>query len=146
MLDSAAGPERADGGTLGDGGAACDGDRAEVEERDGVAVRGADRHGPAAARDRPRECHRPGCGRSHGRAGAAGHVDPTVLSGGVRIVAEAEGLQHRPIRGPGPGSGGRRADQGEEDRKQSDRSSHVCLLLSRLETETSVAPGRPVVK
>ena len=111
--------QRSNGCALADRRAARHSERAQMEQRHREAVRGLDRHRAAAARHEPGEAHRPG-GRSANRcAGRSGHVDSAMLAGGVRIAAEHEGLQHRPVLGPGPGKRGRCADQGrQKDRKQ----------------------------
>jgi hypothetical protein len=90
MLDLAARADRADRRTLGENRVAVDGDRAEVDERDGVAVRRLHGHSPAAAGDGAGEAHDPGGGRPHRRPLLTGNVDASMLPSGVGIVPEDE--------------------------------------------------------
>jgi hypothetical protein len=130
QLGLAAWPNGADDVAFGDRGAARRSDRPQVDECDGVAGRRLNGHDAAADRDRPREADRSARRRSHVRARRGADVDPSVLSGGVRVVAEREWLKHRPVHGPGPGECGRRADlERQEDRKQDDETLHRLLLL-----------------
>lgn len=68
-------------------GATPDAQRAEMEERHGRSVRGADRDRSAAARDRPRERHDAGGGRPYLLTDRASDVDASVLARGVRVRA-----------------------------------------------------------
>jgi hypothetical protein len=92
VLGRPASTDEADGGTLDDRGATTDRDAPQVEERDGVTVRGSDRHGTAAAGDGPRERDGSARGRANGLAFASADVEPPVMSGGVGVVAEAKRL------------------------------------------------------
>ena len=95
LLGRAARAHRADGVAFADGRALRDLDRAEVDERDGVAVRREDRHAAAVGRQRPGEGDDARCGRLHRRAVRAGDVDAAVLPGGVRVRPEGEGSDAR---------------------------------------------------
>ena len=92
---------------------------------------GRDRHRAPAARNASREGDHAGRGCTDRRAGRPPTSMPRWWPAAYGSSAEGEGLQHRPFRGPGPGGGGRSADQDrKESRKQGDQCSHVCLLIS----------------
>ena len=74
-----------DDSTLLDGAAASDAHRAELEERDRVAVRGLDRQRSASARDGARERDGARAGRPHLGADGRAEVDAAVLTARVRI-------------------------------------------------------------
>jgi hypothetical protein len=107
---------RADGShrfALAHGGSAPHAERAEVHERDGVAVRGLDRHDLAAARDAARERDRSRGGRDDRSPRRGADVDPAVLARRVRVAGiEGKPDQHRPCHRPGPGERRSRDDQG----------------------------------
>src|SRR5262245_7190205 len=94
----------ADRGALGDRGGP------EVNERGRIAVRRLDRDAASVGRERAREGDCSRGRRDDGRAGGGADVDAPVLPALVRVRAEVEGLQYRPIHGPGPGERGRHAD------------------------------------
>ena len=77
--------DRADSGPFTDVRAFRDRHRAEMHERDGVAVGGLDRHGLPARRHRAGKRHSPARGGQNVRAGWTGDVDPAVLAACVRI-------------------------------------------------------------
>ncbi|HYK07497.1 MAG TPA: hypothetical protein VEW11_06975 [Gaiellaceae bacterium] len=104
----------ADDLALGDGGAACDGDRAELEHRDGVAVCGLDRQRAAACGDRAGERDDAGGRRANLVAGRGADVDAAVLAGLVLVARERERTQDRPIRRPDPAGRNRDDDQGRD--------------------------------
>ena len=106
---------------LGDEAAARDRDRAELQQRHRVAVGGLDRHGPAAAGHGTAERDRAGGRRAHGGADVGADVDAAVLAGGVRVRAQLERPDDRPVGGPGPGGGSR--DDDEERGRGDDRSA-----------------------
>jgi hypothetical protein len=115
VLELAASTDRSDGLTLGDVGAGRHGDRAEVEESDGVAVRRLDRERAAVSRQRSREPHGAGRRRQGRFARRAGDVDAAMLARFVLAWRHDERLQHRPRRGPTPGEGRRGAREREPD-------------------------------
>jgi hypothetical protein len=87
-----AGPTgRADAPALGDLVAARDGDGAEVDERDRVAVGRLDRHRAASAGHGAGERDRAGRRRLDERACRRGDVDAAMLLGRIGIVPEDEG-------------------------------------------------------
>jgi ABC-type amino acid transport substrate-binding protein len=92
VLRIAASADRADRLALRDRGCSRDGDRAEVDEGDGVAVGRLDRYDAPAARDHAREADDASGRGAHRRVGCRGNVDSAVLSSCVRIVPEVEGL------------------------------------------------------
>jgi hypothetical protein len=82
--------DRTDDVTFIDRRSSLDLDLSELEQRDGVAVCGANRDRAAAVRDRPREADRPARRGSHHGPDRATDVDPTVLAAGVRVAAQRE--------------------------------------------------------
>lgn len=126
----------AHGLTLGDGIASPDRVRAEVHERDGVAVSGLDRHGLPLARNGPGEGDRSRFRRRHHRPGRRTDVDPSMLSRVVgAALVECEERQHRPVDGPAPAESWCRDDQGD-DRSEGDAQTHLVARppLSILQT------------
>jgi hypothetical protein len=93
------GPDR---GALHDRGASSDRDRAELEQRDGVAVLGADRERPAAIGHGARERHDAAGRCPHSGAQGRPDVQAAVLCTRVGIVSERESAEHRPVDGPRP--------------------------------------------
>ena len=89
-------------------------DRAELQQRHGVTVARADRQRATSRRngagERDGPCHR----RAHGLADWAAHVDPAMLTCGVRVRPEDERSQHRPLDRPRP----RLCAAGEQQRAQ----------------------------
>jgi hypothetical protein len=109
----------ADDSTLRDRAASGDGDRSELEERDGVSVGRLDRHGPAAARDGADEGNGTRGGSADGVAHGAGDVGAAVLAGSIGVRPEREGPQHRTVGRPDP-AGGSRSDCQERDHDDRD--------------------------
>jgi hypothetical protein len=101
---------RADGAecvALCDNGVLPDGDRAEMRQGDGVAVRRLDRDALTRGGNGAGEGHGSGHGRDHGRAGVGSDIHAPVLPRSVRMrVIEDERLQDAPTRGPRPRAGG----------------------------------------
>ena len=91
---------------------ACDRDRAELEQRHGVAVRGLNRQRAAASRDRAGERDGAGDGRADFGADGSSDVDSAMLAGRVLVIRERERPQNRSIGRPGPGGRGRNDDKG----------------------------------
>ena len=116
-LGVARGADRPDDVAFGDRGALRDRGRAEVRERDRVAVGGRDRERAPRARDGADVGHLPRRGRAHGTARVACEVEPAVLAAGVRVVrVERVGLEHGAVRRPGPGAGERGYERSGEQR------------------------------
>lgn len=84
-------------------------DRAEVDERDRVPVRSANRQAEALPGNLPRERDDAARGRQHVRPGRSADVDSAVLAAGVRVVVGDERPQHRAVDRPGPGRSARSA-------------------------------------
>jgi hypothetical protein len=106
--------ERADRRSFGDRRIARDRDRAEMDERDGVAVRSPDRDREAVSRHRAGE-RDAASARGEDRApGASAHVQTAMLAPSVRVGSEAEGAENLSRGRPRPR--GRRG--GEEQRCQ----------------------------
>ncbi len=94
---------------------------AEMEQRDGVAVRRLDRERPSASRHDPGERDDAARRRAHRGAGRRADVDPAVETTRVRIGAEAERVQNRPLHRPGPPV--RRCGRDERGRRDAARES-----------------------
>jgi hypothetical protein len=119
VLDLAARADRPDRIALADLIAPARRSSAQMRQRDRVAVGGLDREAFPARRDRPREGNR-SCGRrENGCSGWSTDVDAPVLAGRIRIVAEDERLEHRPVDRPGPGMCRGRDDKGRDSRDDS---------------------------
>ena len=101
----------ADDVPLGDGAAAGDGDRAELEQRHGVAVGAQDRQRAAAVGHRADERDDAGGRSAHGSADRLTDVDTAVLAGGVLVLREGERPQDGAGRRPGPAGRDRDEDQ-----------------------------------
>jgi hypothetical protein len=80
-----------------------DGDRVQLEQRDRVAVLGANRDRAPGSGHRARKRDDAGRRRAHLGADRRADVDAPVLASAVRIVAGRERAQHRPFDRPGPG-------------------------------------------
>jgi hypothetical protein len=100
-------------------------DRPHVDERDRVAVGGANRQTQALVRELPDEGGDAGCGRTDVGAGRRRDVDSAVLAAGVGIPFGGERPQHRPFDGPRPGSRRRAQDESEQDPRREDEQSVV---------------------
>jgi hypothetical protein len=130
-LGVAARADRSDRIALGDGRALRDEQRAQMGERDGVAVRREDRDALAGRRHGAGEGHGTGCGRDHGRPGVTRDVDAAMLPGGVRMRrVERVGLDDDTVGRPAPGRGGGSEEQRGQD-GQRDEASHAHLRTSR---------------
>jgi hypothetical protein len=106
--------DRADPLAFLDSGVPLHPSRAEMDERDGVAVVGLNGHGQAARRDRAHEGNRACSGRQDCLAAVAADVDAAVLSGCIGVGTEAEWGQQRAGRGPRPRPGRRCKHQHQE--------------------------------
>jgi hypothetical protein len=96
-------PDRPDRVALGDHPALVDERRAELRQRDRIAVRRPDRDHPPVAGHRARERHDAAGRRPHRRAHVAADVDAAMLPGRVGIRPEGEGSQERSVQRPSPG-------------------------------------------
>jgi hypothetical protein len=129
-LRHAARPDRSDNGAFLDDDALEHADRAQVCERDGVAVGGLDRERLAARRHGARERDGSSGRRADGVArGGGAHVDPPVLAAGVRVFAERERAQHGPGSRPRPRLR-RRGEREQGEHAGAGESSHLSSLLS----------------
>ena len=149
-------PDAPDRVALGDHPAPFDEQRAELGQRDRIAVRGANRHDEAVAGHRAGERDLAGGRCDHRSAELGGDVDASVLAAGVRVRAEPEGAQHVPVGRPRPGGGRSRDDKarGEQQRRDTDagqpnaplslccrvwrhdQRGGICASLSNLPTAT----------
>ncbi len=111
VLDLSARADGADALALLDRGADPHAHGPEMDERDRVAVFGADRHAEPRMRQRAGERDHAACGRTHVGARERPDVHTTVLPAQVRIVLGEKASDHRAVDGPAPGTGGRCADQ-----------------------------------
>ena len=110
----------ADDRALRDHAAGRDDGRAELEQRDRVAVGSQDRDRATAARHRTGEGDG-SCGRgAHRRAESRTDVDAAVLAGGVAVLGDGERSQDRPVGRPGPTGRDRDDDQGCDRRSDRD--------------------------
>jgi hypothetical protein len=153
------GPCRGHGLTFADRRSFRDGERAEMRERDGVAVGRRDREALARDRDGSGERHRPGRGRDDAGAGLGAEIDAAVLAGciGMRRVV-GERLQHRPVDGPRPGSSRCCVQQCGDYRREQDSAHRPPPFSTRPRVRDSrrigservfsntVGAGPPVVK
>jgi hypothetical protein len=118
-VDDATRPDTPDDVALGDGRSAPHSDRAEVDERGRVAVRGLDRDRLAAARDDPGKRDHSLGGRVHVRAARGAEVDAAVLTGGVRVRAvERERTEDGALDRPRP----RLRRRGQHERREREKS------------------------
>jgi hypothetical protein len=100
--------------------AALYGDRAELQERHGVAVTSADRQRATARGHGPGERHGPRNRRAHRLADRTAYVDPPMLPCCIRVRSEDEGSQHRSVDRPRPRLCAARKQQ-REQRARDDR-------------------------
>jgi len=110
---------------LFDRGAGRHADRADVDERDRVAVRSANRHAEPFVRHLAGERDDARGGRAEVRPGGACDVDPAVLAAGVGVVLGRERSQDRSVGGPRP-TGGRRTEDEREQRPECQRRELVA--------------------
>lgn len=134
-------PDGSDEGSLGHGVAAPHRDRAEMHERDRVAVRRLDRDRPAAHRHGAREGDDPGRRGEHGCARRSADVDSAVLARRVRIVAEQKRSQHGALHRPRPAQSGSGHGQRSSDCSADEQSNRhrAPPSLSDMETTPKVA-------
>jgi hypothetical protein len=135
----------ADGRALGNRVSAPDGDLAQLEQRDRVAVSRSDRQRPSAARDRADERDGPFARRTNSLTGRRGDVDAAVLAAGVRIGTERERTQHAAVDRPRPGRGRARKDERNHDARQDDSTHRLrppSLSLLRTTSDGSSGSGR----
>jgi len=111
MLDLSARADGADALTLLDRGADPDAHGPEMDERDRVAVLGADRHAEPCMRHRAGECDHAACGCAHVGPREPPDVHAAVLPAQVRIVLGEKALEHRAVDGPAPRPGRRCEDE-----------------------------------
>jgi hypothetical protein len=109
----------ADDRALRDCAAGRDDGRAELEQRDCVAVGGQDRDRTTAARNGAGERDASRGRSAHGRADSLTDIDPAMLAGGVAVLGKGERPQDRSFGGPSPAGRGRDDDQGRD--RSSDR-------------------------
>ena len=98
-------------------------DRAEVHERDRVAVGRADRQAKALVWKLPGEGDDAACGRAKVGTGRASDVHAAMLAAGIRVALGREWPQNRPFDGPGPSDGRRAEDERQQHPDCHDRSS-----------------------
>jgi hypothetical protein len=95
-------PDDADGCSLGNLVASPDRDCGELKQSDREPVRGLDRERATAVGKRTGERDSARCRRTNGRTDRRAHVEAAVLPAGVRVVAEREAPEHRPVDRPRP--------------------------------------------
>ena len=109
----------ADDRAFRDRAAGGDDGRAELEQRDRVAVGSQDRQCAAAARHRAGEGDRSRGRSAHRGADSLTDVDAAVLAGGIAVLGKGERPQDRSVGGPGPTGRDWNDDQGRD--RSSDR-------------------------
>jgi hypothetical protein len=140
------GADRADGVPLLHVGAAGYVECPEVNERHGVAGARLDGESPAVRADAARERHGTACGRKHPCLGRPGDVDATMLSSGVRIVADGERPGHIARDWPGPGLRDTRKHEGARCSQHQHASHHDPPVVDIANVPNSVAGASAVVK
>jgi hypothetical protein len=136
---------RADGPNpvaLGHGRAAGDPQRAQVEQRRGVPVGRCDRKRLATGRHGAHEGDRPARRCDHRRARGRTDVDAAMEAALVRIGAEAERAQDRPLHRPRPAVGRGGSDESRDRRAHRQAPVDRPDLLPALQT-TATVPRRP---
>jgi hypothetical protein len=134
VFDRSARADRPDGRALSDLVAAPHARRAEMREGHRVTIGCQDRHASAAHRHGACERDRSGSRCNHGRVRWSPDVDPPVLAGGVRIVAENELLQDGALNGPRPGACGRHDHESRRehgDQGSTHFASPRCLICQQ---------------
>jgi hypothetical protein len=108
--------------------------RAQMDERDRVAVVCADRQREAARRHRAGERHRTGAWGEHGLAGLSADVDAAMLAAQVRVVPERErtenGTRSRPC--PRPRRRGKQEQEQEHEAECSQSRQHASIVGGRI--------------
>ena len=126
--------------------APADEERAEMQERDGVAVGRLNGDREPVRRDPADERHRSGGRRDHGVTERPLDVDPTMLAREERILlVKREPLQHRPRNRPRPPAGRGGHCERQEHRNDRDPGENRSLLPV-LQTEHTVSGRLAVVK
>jgi hypothetical protein len=118
MLDLSARADGADDLALLDRGADPDAHGPEMDERDRIAVLGADRHAEPGVWQRAGERDHPARRRAHVGARERPDVHTAVLPAQVRIVLGEEAPEHRAVDWPAPGTCRRCEDERRRDREQ----------------------------
>jgi hypothetical protein len=95
-------------------------DRAEVDERDRIAVLGADREAEALARQLPGETDDSAGGRADLRPGRKADVDTAMLTSRIGVVVGDEWSKHGPFHRPAPR--GRSRSEHERGKHRDDNS------------------------
>ena len=115
----AARPDRSDDVAFRDVRPDGNADRSEMDERDRVTVRRADRQAQPLMRELPSERDDARCGRPDIRTSRRADVDSAVLPTCVRIAVGDERSQHGPVDWPGPrGSPGSQHEHREQQQDQ----------------------------
>ena len=117
--------DSAHGRPFGDLVAAHHADRAELQQRDRVAVGRLDRDRTTAAGDRADERDGAGSRRAHDSPKVGADVQATVLTAGVDVVAERERAQDRPVARPCPSACGWRDGERRQDDRGNELSPHA---------------------
>jgi hypothetical protein len=118
MFDLSARADGADALTLLDRGADPDPHGPEMDERDRVAVLGADRHTEPSTWHRAGERDHTARRCAHVGAGGRPDVHTAVLPAQVRIVLGEKAPEHRAVDGPAPGTSRRCESEGRNNREQ----------------------------
>jgi hypothetical protein len=143
QLDVPGRPDSADDLAFRDRASAPDRVRAEVYERDRVAVLGLDRDRLALPRDSSRKGDRARDRRKDRRPRRRPDVNPAVLPGVVRaVLVEREERQHRPVDRPAPAKR-RRWDAERGNRSHCNEQTHLAVRPPLSIVQTSAKVARP---
>ncbi len=137
---------RPDDLSLTDGNAPPHRVRPEVQQRDRVAVRGLDRDGLTAPRNRSGERNSSRLWRADRCPGRGPDVDPPMLPRRVRIRAKREGRQDRPGNRPAPAECRRREDQRSGCDQEDEDAQEPTSVVTDENAQANVARPLVVVK
>jgi hypothetical protein len=108
--------------------ALLDEERAEMRQGRLVSVGARDRDCEAVRRNLPRECHLSGGRRANTLRSLDSDVDATMLTTGIRVVADREPAQDRPVGRPVPSPRRGRRGQCPDDGGDDERAALGCLF------------------
>jgi hypothetical protein len=140
--------DRADARSLGDLVSSIHDEQSELQQGHGVAVARSDRQRTTATGHGPGERHGPRGRRARQLADGSTHVDPAMLTSGVRVRAERERSEHRPLDRPGPRVRSTRKQQRDQGARYDREPTHrrTSFVVSGVNDRTSnVAAASTVV-
>jgi hypothetical protein len=125
--------------------ARTNGKRAEMGQRDGIAVLRPDAQRQPVAGRRAGERDGPRRGSENRRVGDAGDIDAAVLSARIRVrMVEGERAENRPVGRPGPGGRASGQDDGEQDQADDEAPQELppCCQMSKRARQNNATAGR----